>query len=206
MDRLRGEPSASVGTTRCDLARELLQRTANADHAAFTQLFELFEPRVFWTAWRVIGVRSIAEDASQEVFVEIWRHASRYDPARGSAATWILTLAHRRAVDSVRKHQLSFDRDQRVGIRDLDPARDTVSEDAELRDEVQHVRAALRALSPKQQTYFVLAYYEGCTHTEIAAMTETPLGTVKSAIRSGLKALRRTLSEPAAVPLVPAHP
>ncbi|KQZ83471.1 RNA polymerase subunit sigma [Microbacterium sp. Root166] len=178
------------GAIPIDHAGELLQRVANGDQAAFARLYDMLAPRVFGLVLRVLVDRSQSEEVLQEVFLEIWQSASRFAPNRGQARSWILTIAHRRAVDRVRSSQASTDRDVRAGFRDLDVAHDSVVEQVELRIEGEKVTAALSSLPEAQKEALTLAYYGGYSQSEIAALVGAPLGTIKTRMRDGLSRLR----------------
>ncbi|WP_345184238.1 ECF RNA polymerase sigma factor SigK [Microbacterium panaciterrae] len=173
-----------------DLASGLLERIAGGDQRAFAELYDMLSSRVFGLVLRVLVNRAQSEEVLQEVFLEIWQTASRFDSDRGRGRTWILTIAHRRAVDRVRASQSSADRDARVGARDLDVAHDSVAEQAELSIEADRVVDALSALPNAQREALVLAYYGGYSQSEIATLTGSPLGTVKTRMRDGLTRLR----------------
>ncbi|MEJ1088980.1 ECF RNA polymerase sigma factor SigK [Microbacterium sp. Mu-80] len=180
------------GSARDGVA-DLLLRVADGDQSAFAELYDMLSPRVFALILRVVVNRSQSEEVLQEVFLEIWQSAGRFAPNRGQGRSWVLTIAHRRAVDRVRSSQSSADRDVRVGIRDLDAARDLVAEEVESRLEGQQVARALVALPEAQQEALVLAYYGGYSQSEIAALTGAPLGTVKTRMRDGMSRLRGEL-------------
>ena len=173
-----------------DHVGELLQRIAAGDQPAFARLYDLLSPRVFGLILRVLVDRAQGEEVLQEVFLEIWRSASRFAPNKGQGRSWVLTIAHRRAVDRVRASQASSDRDARVGLRDLDVAHDGVVEQVELKMEAERVTAALRSLPEAQREALTLAYYGGYSQSEIAALVGAPLGTIKTRMRDGLSRLR----------------
>jgi RNA polymerase sigma-70 factor, ECF subfamily len=125
--------------------------------------------------------------------VEVWRTATRFDPSRGSARTWILTIAHRRAIDRVRSEQAARDRLQKVAQRDHQRDFDEVSERVEVRLEQEQVRAALGTLTDLQREAVELAYYQGYTYREVSELLDTPLGTIKTRMRDGLIRLRDAL-------------
>ncbi|WP_322411626.1 ECF RNA polymerase sigma factor SigK [Microbacterium invictum] len=173
-----------------DHVGDLLQRVAQGDREAFTRLYDMLSSRVFGLILRVLVDRSQSEEVLQEVFLEIWQSASRFAPNKGQGRTWVLTIAHRRAVDRVRSSQSSADRDIRVGYRDLGVAHDTVAEHVELRLEAEKVNRALDALPVPQREALTLAYFGGYSQSEIAALVGAPLGTIKTRMRDGLSRLR----------------
>ena len=178
------------GDTPGDRVGELLQRIAQGDQAAFARVYDMLAPRVFGLVLRVLVDRAQSEEVLQEIFLEIWQSADRFAPNRGQGRSWVLTIAHRRAVDRVRASQASSDRDARTGLRDLDVPHDGVAEQAELRIEGRRVVTALAGLPEAQREALTLAYYGGYSQSEIAALTGAPLGTVKTRMRDGLSRLR----------------
>jgi len=173
-----------------DLAADLLIRVARGDQAAFAELYDLLSSRVFGLILRVLVNHAQSEEVLQEVFLEIWQSADRFAPNKGQGRTWVLTIAHRRAVDRVRASQSSSDRDVRVGIRDIGVQHDGVAEQVELSIEGERVVTALKSLPEPQREAIVLSYYGGYSQSEIAAMLGAPLGTVKTRMRDGLSRLR----------------
>ncbi|MDN3496293.1 ECF RNA polymerase sigma factor SigK [Planococcus sp. APC 4015] len=178
------------GAEPVDHAGELLQRVADGDQVSFARLYDMLSSRVFGLILRVLVDRSQSEEVLQEVFLEIWQSASRFVPNKGQGRSWVLTIAHRRAVDRVRSSQASSDRDVRAGFRDLDVAHDSVAEQVELRTEGRKVVAALGTLPEAQREALTLAYYGGYSQSEIAALVGAPLGTIKTRMRDGLSRLR----------------
>ena len=178
------------GADPIDHVGELLQRVAGGDQGAFARLYDMLSPRAFGLILRVLVDRSQSEEVLQEVFLEVWQSASRFAPNRGQGRSWVLTIAHRRAVDRVRSSQASTNRDVRAGFRDLDVAHDGVAEQAELRIEGERVAAALSTLPEAQREALTLAYYGGYSQSEIAALMGAPLGTIKTRMRDGLSRLR----------------
>ncbi|MBN9190192.1 MAG: RNA polymerase subunit sigma, partial [Microbacterium sp.] len=126
-----------------DHVGDLLLRVADGDRAAFAELYDTLSSRVFGLILRVLVDRSQSEEVLQEVFLELWQSASRFAPNRGQGRTWVLTIAHRRAVDRVRASQASTDRDVRAGFRDLGVAFDSVAEEVASRDDATRVTKAL---------------------------------------------------------------
>lgn len=176
-----------------DLAADLVVRVAGGDQQAFAELYDLLSARVFGLILRVLVNRSQSEEVLQEVFLEIWQSAARFAPNRGQGRTWILTIAHRRAVDRVRASQSSTDRDLRAGIRDIGVAHDSVAEQVELSMAGERVVAALSTLPEPQREALIMSYYGGYSQSEIAVLVGVPLGTVKTRMRDGLSRLRKEM-------------
>ena len=168
----------------------LLALVARGDEQAFAELYQRVAAPVFGLVSKVIRNPSQSEEVTQEVFVELWRTASRFDPARGTARSWIMTCAHRRAVDRVRSAESAARRDDLAGRRDQGRPYDEVAEQVESSLERDHVRRGLQALTALQREAVVLAYYGGHTHREIAELLGVPTGTVKTRLRDGLIRLR----------------
>jgi RNA polymerase sigma-70 factor (ECF subfamily) len=160
------------------------------DRAAFAELYQSMADTVYGTARRVARDPGFAEDIAQEVLVEVWRQAPRFDPSRGSAPSWIATIAHRRAVDRVRSEQSRRDRQERAGRVGVERDTEGPAEAAVAGAERDTLLAALSALTDAQREAVTLAFCEGRTHREIAELLNLPLGTVKTRIRDGLIKLR----------------
>lgn len=174
-------------------ADELLPLVAHGDQQAFEKLYGLVSGPVYGLVRRVLRDPAQSEEVVQEVLLELWRTAARYDPARGSALSWVLTLAHRRAVDRVRSVRAASDRERRVAGRAEIPAYDQVAEEVEGSLEREWVRRCLRRLTDLQRQAVTLAYYDGYTYREVARRLSVPLGTVKTRMRDGLLRLRECL-------------
>lgn len=175
-------------------AESLLVATANGDQQAFATLYDRFSPRVYGLVKKVVRDPSLSQDTVQEVMTELWRTSPRFDPERGNAVSWILTLAHRRAVDAVRREQSARDRADTVGRRE-DATRpfDDVSEAVTVADEHEQIRTALDVLTDLQRQAIELAYFEGMTYREVAQDLGVPLGTIKTRMRDGMIRLRDTM-------------
>ena len=171
----------------------LLLAVARGDQAAFAALYDSVGPLVHGVVRRVVRDPAQSEEVTQEVMVEVWRTAVRFDPDRGSARTWILTMAHRRAIDRVRSEQASRNRTERVAHQQHARSFDEVSERVELDIEHEQVRTALSTLTELQRQAVELAYYQGFTYREVADLLGTPLGTIKTRMRDGLIRLRDAL-------------
>lgn len=179
--------------TADDAAGVLLLRIADGDRAAFAELYDMLTARVFGLILRVLVNRSQSEEVLQEVFLEVWQSAARFAPNKGQGRTWILTIAHRRAVDRVRASQASADRDVRAGLRDIGIPHDSVAEQAELGIAGEQAVSALGALPEAQREALVLAYFGGYSQSEISALVGSPLGTIKTRMRDGLTRLRNEM-------------
>jgi RNA polymerase sigma-70 factor (ECF subfamily) len=172
----------------------LLRAVARGDDAAFARLYDLLAPRVFGLARRVLRDPALAEEMAQEVLVEVWRTAARFDPQRGSGLSWVLTIAHRRSVDRVRSEQSSADRMQRVAAASAHVPYDEVADQVGSRLERQQVRRCIEGLTALQREAIMLAYYGGHTYREVSTLLDIALPTVKTRMRDGLIRLRDCLS------------
>lgn len=172
---------------------DLLVRVAEGDQAAFADLYDRTASRVFGLVKRLLIDHSQSEEVTQEIFLEIWQNASRYEPSKGGAIAWMLTMTHRRAVDRIRASQASRDRDVRIGIRDHAPEFDSVAEHVEVQIESERVKEAMQRLTELQRQAVTLAYFGGYSHSEVSAMLKVPIGTVKTRLRDGMIRLRDEL-------------
>jgi RNA polymerase sigma-70 factor (ECF subfamily) len=192
-----GEAAASrSGPTGADLA-DLLRRSARGDEAAFAALYDATARRIYGLVLRIVRDPAMSEEVTQEVYLDVWRHCARFDPERGSAISWLMTIAHRTAVDRVRASEASRRRDDVHAATTADIDFDTTAESAQASLEAQRVRRALTTLTDAQRSAVELAYLGGYTHTEVARLLDLPLGTAKTRIRDGLIRLRDTLGVPA---------
>ena len=171
----------------------LMEQVARGDQEAFSELYDRTAPRVLGLVERVLVDHAQSEEVAQEVFLEVWKEAARFDTGKGKALNWMLTLAHRRAVDRVRSSQSGRDRDERVGKRDAEAGYDNVSETAEIRIEHERVKRAMAQISELQREAISLAYYGGYSQREVAEILAIPVGTVKTRLRDGMARLRDEL-------------
>jgi RNA polymerase sigma-70 factor (ECF subfamily) len=185
-----GRPAPSPGNPEeQELLRVLVARTARGDELAYEQLYDLLSATVYGVCRRVLRDPAESEEVAQEVLLEIWRTASRYDPSRAGVRSWAVMISHSRAVDRVRSSERRRAREEATALPEP-PAVDEVSEAAVSAFEVRRVRKAMAELSDVQRESVRLAFYGGHTHTEVATLLGIPLGTVKTRIRDGLGRLR----------------
>ena len=185
-----------------DLAdEELMQLVRRGTPESFEVIYERHSTAAYSLAYRMCGSRAAAEDVVQEAFLSMWRSGSRYDRARGSVRTWVLGIVHNRAIDSLRR---SSPHDKRrasdEGIEERFAARERTEVEAARRDEAGSARLVLDELPAEQCKVIELAYFGGFTHTEIAAMLDTPVGTVKGRMRLGMEKMRAALTAQGVTP------
>ena len=174
---------------------DLMQLVRRGDDRAFGIVYDRHASAAFSLAYRMTGARIAAEDVVQEAFLSLWRSSERYDRDRGSVRTWILGIVHNRAIDALRRSVVHAKRRASdEGIEERFEARERTDVEVARRDEAREVRTALKTLPAEQQKVIELAYFGGFTHTEIAAMLETPIGTIKGRMRLGLEKMRHQLS------------
>lgn len=191
--RRRGRHDAVTAPEADTTLEALLRQVARGDESAFERLYDDVSSAVFGLIRRVLRDPAQAEEVTQEVFVEVWRSATRFDAHKGGARTWILMMAHRRAVDRVRSAQARHDREDTVAAREQVRVFDEVAEEVELRLEQQQVHRCLSTLTELQRESVTLAFYGGYTYPEVATLLGAPLGTVKTRMRDGLIRLRDCL-------------
>jgi RNA polymerase sigma factor (sigma-70 family) len=168
----------------------LLAEVARSNEAALAELYDRFGRPAYGLALRVLRDASLAEDAVQDAFLQVWRAAGTFDPGRAKASTWLLTFVHRRAVDLVRREER---RRTEPTASAPEPEERGADEDAEIRSRREIVQEALRRLPPEQREAIELAYYGGLTQSELAERLDQPLGTIKSRMFTGLQRLRDLL-------------
>ena len=177
---------------------KLLTRVAKGDPQAFSQLYDQSSTLLFTLAYRILSDREEAAELLQEVYLEVWRKIAKYDPGRGTPIAWLVTLTRSRAIDRLRSR---VSRGQQVTVDslehplvshtpDVSPNPYEAQEDSELR---QMMAKAILDLPVPQQQAIEMAFYQGLTHTEIAAKLNQPLGTVKTRIKLAMTKLRASL-------------
>jgi len=185
--------SVLAAANSADADREAVGRMVDGDMEGLTALYDRHGRLVYSLALRIVRDAGEAEDVTQEVFVQVWRQAQRFDTDRGSVVAWLLTVTRARAIDLLRRRRV---RPQ--------PAEDPVVDEAldhgprqdvqlESTERASTIRAALDALPFVQRLVIELAFFDGLTHTEIAEQLEVPLGTVKTRVRQGLLRLKDML-------------
>lgn len=185
-----GLPPGGVASTELST---LIARSSRGDEAAFAELYDRTSAKVYGLARRVVRDPAQAEEVAQETYIAVWRESARFDSERGGALAWILTIAHRRAVDRVRSAESSRERDTRFAALGNGTEYDVVEEAVSISFEAARVRKALSTLTEVQREAVMLAYYAGYTYKEVAELLDVPLGTIKTRMRDGLIRLRDTL-------------
>lgn len=192
-----GSQAPASGNNTVETAEQMMSLVSKGDQAAFARLYDAMSARVFGLARRILRDPAQAEEVGQEVMLEVWRRASRFDATRGSALSWIMTLAHARSVDRVRSAQSATDRDHKYASTTVERDVDVVADAVETSLERKQVQRCLGSLTDLQRESINLAYYSGFTQAEVAVALKTPLGTVKTRLRDGLIRLRDCLGVPA---------
>ncbi len=172
---------------------EQMTRVSRGDQQAFSAVYEELSPLVYGLVLRVLRDPAMAEEVAQEVFVDLWKQAPRFDRTQGSARGWASTIAHRKAVDRVRSEQARRDREERDHQSSFQPETDSVSETVERASDKATVTEALDSLTDLQREAVTFAYFGGHTYREVAALLDVPEGTIKTRIRDGLGRLRDSI-------------
>jgi RNA polymerase sigma-70 factor, ECF subfamily len=186
--------AASAETSTNDEVSELLARCARRDRAAFQRLYDRTAPRLLACLLRILRQRALAEDALQDVFVQVWNRAGQYEPGRGNAWGWLVAIARYRAID-LRRREGRIATGSDVPLEDIPADDDSLDPSAfGLGDRTARMLShCMGALQARQRDCIVLAFQGGLSHFEVAAEIGEPLGSVKSWIRRGLAALKRCL-------------
>jgi len=179
---------------------ELMHLVYRSDAVAFEVIYDRHADAAFSLAYRMCAQRALAEDVVQEAFLSLWRTRARYDRQRGSVRTWLLGIVHNRAIDALRRRAV---RDRPIvheeGIEERVAAPERTDAEFARREEAREIREALEQLPDEQSRVIELAYFGGMTHMQIAAMLDTPVGTIKGRMRLGLAKMRMALGDPAEV-------
>ncbi|GAB2656937.1 ECF RNA polymerase sigma factor SigK [Kribbella swartbergensis] len=176
-----------------DTVETLMAQVARGDSDAFARLYDHLAPRIYGLVRRVLRDPAQSEEVTQEVLVELWRTATRYEPARGTVLAWVLTMAHRRAVDRVRSEQAGATREERAAAASSVTDYDSVTESVIGNLEAEQVRHCLRALTDLQREAVTTAYYGGYSYREVSELLGASLSTIKARMRDGLTRLRDCL-------------
>lgn len=171
----------------------LLRGVARRDAEAFAAFYDHTKSRVFGLVTRVLRDPGYSEETTQEIYLQVWHNAGGYDPTAGSPMAWLMTLAHRRAVDRVRAEQSATQRESRYGAANVDTPTDHVADSVITLDEHRRVSDCLGSLTDVQRECIDLAYYNGLTYRQVSERLSANLATVKSRMRDGLRALRNCL-------------
>lgn len=194
--RLHSVPGDGDARTSIDdpVARlsEAFKRAGRGDDAAFAEIYDALSGLVYGVILKVLRDPSMSEEVAQEVFVELWRLAPRFDAERGSPRAWAATIAHRRAVDRVRSEDARRRRDERELVV-IDEPTDVVVDAVTTEMDRQRLQAALATLTETQREAMTLAYYGGHTYRAVAVLLDVPEGTIKTRVRDGLIRLRDQL-------------
>lgn len=178
-----------------EILESLMLLTQQGDAAAFARLYDHIAPNVLGLTLQILHDQAQAEEVTQEVFIEVWQHAADFDPAKGSAKSWILRRARLRAIDRVRSAIATLKRDDREAYLVASIKKESVEEEA-LRNVQRHaVRTALEIMGEPHKTAILLAYFGDMTHAELAEATGVPLGTAKTRVHDGLRKLEKILKE-----------
>ncbi|MBX7433807.1 sigma-70 family RNA polymerase sigma factor [Mycobacterium sp. Y57] len=171
----------------------LLRQVARQDVDAFATFYDQTRSRVYGLVTRVLRDPGYSEETTQDIYLQVWRNAADYDPSAGSPLAWLLTLAHRRAVDRVRSEQAASTRESRYGAANVEPPADHVADAVILSEERRQVTDCLAGLTDTQRECIQMAYYDGLTYAQVAERLSANLATVKSRMRDAIRGLRRCL-------------
>ena len=190
-----GQQTSGTGSGEQQRLQVLLERIVDRDESAFSALYDSLLERVYGLALRITHCVPVAEEVTEDTFWQVWRQAPRFDPVRGNAVAWVMTIARSRALDALRRMNAA-EHESLVSVTDVA----TGDNPHDLLAAVQQgsrVHDALAKLDPVPRQLLALAFFRGFSHDEIAGYTSLPLGTVKSQIRRALLGLRQTLADDA---------
>ena len=182
-------PAASAGAEMRTSDTALLLRVRNGDEQAMTEIFDRYGGMVYSVALRVLHDPGQAEDVMQEILIQLWKNAAAYVEGRGSMGAWLAVMARHRAIDVLRRRKPTDTVEEVVLASQAD-----LAQEVERSAMMEKVRGVLQALPREQQRSLELAFFEGLSHSEIAARTGDPLGTVKTRIRSALTSVRKAIT------------
>ena len=174
----------------------LLRQVAGRDVDAFSAFYDQTRSRVFGLVTRVLRDPGYSEETTQDIYLQVWRNAEKYDPSAGSPMAWLMTLAHRRAVDRVRSEQAASTRESRYGAANAEPPSDHVADTVIRGDERRQVAECLGSLTDTQRECIQLAYYDGLTYVQVSERLSANLATIESRMRDAIRGLRRCLDVP----------
>ncbi|MFW0795594.1 ECF RNA polymerase sigma factor SigK [Gordonia sp. CPCC 205515] len=183
----------SIGAAHAEELRTLLAESALGDRTSFARLYDLTSSRIYGLALRVVVDRNYAEEVVQEAYLQFWQRAADYQPSRGSVISWMMTIAHRRAVDRVRSEELQHRKTAEFGATNQASNVPATLELVVDREATTELRTCLNRLTDLQRDSIEMSYFGGLSYPEVAEHTSTPLPTIKSRIRDGLRKLRDCL-------------
>ena len=188
---------AETNPDKTRLLVDLLHACAQGRQLAFQKLYQLTSPQLFAILVRILKRRDLAEEALQDAFINVWRNATSYTAQKGSPMTWLVSICRYRALDMLRRTQREVPLESNSG-EDGEAELETLADDAKVSELLSHaelraLKRCLEELSESQHRSLQLAYFDGCSHEEIAHALNSPIGTVKSWVRRGLQSLKRCL-------------
>ena len=186
-------PVPAMSPNEHERLNRLLVQTASADKHAFSALYDALAPTVYSVCLSVLRNPALAEEVAQDVFVEVWTSAAKFDPQRGNARSWVGRLAHGRAVDKLRSHVAAVQRDDRDSKLEHATFAEPIEDEALNNVEAHLLRRAVDEIGEPHSTAVALAFFDGLTHAELAESTGVPLGTAKTRVRDGVKKLKAIL-------------
>ncbi|MFG6303937.1 MULTISPECIES: sigma-70 family RNA polymerase sigma factor [unclassified Corynebacterium] len=188
-------PVPAMSPNEHERLNRLLVQTASADKHAFSALYDALAPTVYSVCLSVLRNPALAEEVAQDVFVEVWTSAAKFDPQRGNARSWVGRLAHGRAVDKLRSHVAAVQRDDRDSKLEHATFAEPIEDEALNNVEAHLLRRAVDEIGEPHSTAVALAFFDGLTHAELAESTGVPLGTAKTRVRDGIKKLKAVLGK-----------
>lgn len=174
---------------------KLLVAAGRGDQRAYARLFDAISGAVFGTIRKILIDQAMSEEVAQEVMLEVWQKASQFSPDRGAAVSWILTTAHRRAIDRVRSEEAARRREHTVGVESIERSYDVTGAVVEQRMQTRELHETLSVLTELEREAIELAYFDGLTYSQVADKLGVPVGTIKTRMRSGLLRLKGELAK-----------